>query len=149
MKNSEDTIKHLREAFKQRCLNAGVKYTRQRLIIYSVLVQDENHSDAQAIYEIVRRRIKNISLDTVYRTLWLFKNLGWIKTLGPGREKTRFDPNLEPHHHFICTRCGKIADFTSEEMDTLDLRASVENLGSVENLQVNIQGICRDCESRP
>jgi len=34
------------------------------------------------------------------------KDIGLIMTLGSAREKTRFDANLSPHHHFVCGRCG-------------------------------------------
>jgi hypothetical protein len=62
-----------------------------------------------------------ISLDTVYKTLWLLNDLSLVGTLGAPREGTRFDANLSPHHHFVCVRCGLTLDFYSDELDELKL----------------------------
>lgn len=146
MKNSNKKQSQSLAHFKTICHDAGVKCTQQRMKIYSELIQNPNHPDAETVYKKVRNQLANISLDTVYRTLWLFKDLGLITTIGPSRERTRFDPNLNPHHHFICTECGLILDFSSDQMDTLDIQESIKSIGKVGSLQVNIQGICRECE---
>ncbi|MGB9619381.1 MAG: Fur family transcriptional regulator, partial [Armatimonadota bacterium] len=103
---SEEELKrrvdHCHKVLKQ----AGVRTTHQRLVIFEEVARSSRHPDADAVYRAVRRRIPTISLDTVYRTLWLFKDLGLVATLGPSRERTRFDGNVRRHHHFICNRCG-------------------------------------------
>ncbi|MCP3872919.1 MAG: transcriptional repressor [Desulfobacteraceae bacterium] len=146
MKNSNKKQAQSLANFKIICQDAGVKCTQQRMKIYSELIQNPNHPDAETVYKKVQNQLANISLDTVYRTLWLFKDIGLITTIGPSRERTRFDPNLKPHHHFICTECGLILDFNSEQMDTLDIHESIKMIGKAGSLQVNIQGICRGCE---
>ncbi len=70
-------------------------------------------------YRGVRARVPTVSLDTVYRTLWLLDGLGLITTLGPRRESVRFDPNLEHHHHYVCVQCGLAMDFESAELNVL------------------------------
>ncbi len=144
MKNSTQKQPRSLVHFKNICQEAGVKCTQQRMKIYSELIQNPNHPDAETVYKKVKKQLANISLDTVYRTLWLFKDMRLITTIGPSRERTRFDPNLNPHHHFICTKCGLILDFNSEQMDTLDIQESLKAIGTVGSLQV--QGICRGCE---
>ena len=89
-----------------------------------------------------------VSLDTVYRTLWWLKDLGLIKTLGPPRERARFDANLGRHHHFVCTRCGLTRDFYSEEFDKLKLPESVQTIGHVEMTQVEVKGLCHQCAAK-
>jgi len=66
-----------------------------------------------------RLGFRRVSLDTVYRTLWMLNDLQLIATLGPRRESVRFDANLEPHHHYICVRCGLAKDFESGELNAL------------------------------
>lgn len=132
--------------FKNICHAAGVKFTQQRMIIYRELANNPNHPDAEAVFKNVRSQLGNISLDTVYRTLWLFKDMGLITSLGPSRERMRFDPNLTPHHHFICTECGLISDINSEAVDTSDIQASVKSIGNIGRLQINIHGVCHECE---
>lgn len=146
MKNSNKKQSQSLNHFKNICQDAGIKCTQQRMKIYSELSHNPNHPDAETVYKKVRNQLTNISLDTVYRTLWLFKDLKLITTIGHSRERTRFDPNINPHHHFICTECGLILDFNSEQMDTLDIQESIKAIGKVGSLQVNIQGICLKCE---
>ena len=69
-----------------------------------------------------------VSLDTVYRTLWMLNDLGLITTLGPRRGSVRFDANLGTHHHYVCVRCGLTRDFESAELDELRIPRAVKEL---------------------
>lgn len=130
--------------FKKALSEAGIKTTFQRLEIFREVASSEDHPDAESIHRTVRRRIPTISLDTVYRTLWLLLDLGLISTLGP-RYKIRFDGNISPHHHFVCGRCGLTRDFYSEEFDKLTVPEAVKGFGTVETTQVEIKGVCSAC----
>ena len=87
--------------FTDACRKSGAKLTHQRMEIFREVAQTQNHPDAEKVLHGVRKRMPTVSMDTVYRTLWWLKELGLIKTLGPPRERTRFDANLSRHHHFI------------------------------------------------
>ena len=86
-----------------------------------------------------------LSLDTVYRTLWLLRDLGHVSTLGPRHEVVRFDANLTQHHHYVCTRCGLTRDFESEELSALRIPKSVEGFGSIDATRVEVRGVCSRC----
>jgi Fur family peroxide stress response transcriptional regulator len=131
--------------FEQACRSAGVKLTHQRMEIFRELAHRGDHPDAESVYRGVRRRIPTMSLDTVYRALWLFSDLGLITTLGPSRERTRFDANLSRHHHFVCLRCGLTRDFCSDAFDELRLPQSIRTIGRVETTHVEARGVCRAC----
>ncbi len=131
--------------FEQACRSAGVKLTHQRIEVFREVAESGDHPDAETIHRGVRERIPTMSLDTVYRTLWLLSDLGLITTLGPSRERTRFDANLRRHHHFVCLRCGLTRDFYSDAFDELRLPQSVRALGRVEATHVEARGVCREC----
>jgi len=131
--------------FEDVCRGAGVKLTHQRMEVFREVARSGDHPDAETIYRGVRERVPTVSLDTVYRALWLLADLGLITTLGPTRERTRFDANLEPHHHFVCVRCGLTRDFYSDELDELILPRSIQGIGRVETTHVEARGVCRDC----
>lgn len=133
------------ERFQAAAREAGIKLTHQRLEIFRELASTEDHPDAETVFRRVRERVPTVSLDTVYRTLWLLEGLGVIVTLGPRRERVRFDANLGSHHHFICENCGLVRDFEHEEYDTLGVPAAVERLGSVSRVSVEVRGMCREC----
>jgi Fur family peroxide stress response transcriptional regulator len=133
------------ESFKSKLKLSGVRITPQRMEIFREIADSDNHPDAVTVYRGVRKRIPAVSLDTVYRTLWLFNDLGLITTLGSHREKTRFDANLESHHHFICRKCGAMHDFYSDELDRIRIPETVKTFGSVEKAQVEVRGLCLRC----
>jgi len=60
----------------------------------------------------------------------------------------RFDVNVDPHHHYVCVRCGLVRDFTSKHLDALRVPNAVEAFGSVVNAQVEVRGICASCQGQ-
>jgi Fur family peroxide stress response transcriptional regulator len=135
------SVDDIKEVFKKR----GLKLTQQRLEILNELVNSDNHPDAETIYTGVRGRLPTVSLDTVYRTLWMLLDFGLINTLGPSLTKLRFDGNTQPHHHFICRACSQIYDFYSPELDNLKVPDIISNLGQGERIEVEIKGLCHNC----
>jgi Fur family peroxide stress response transcriptional regulator len=141
-------VQHRLAHFRDVCRRAGMKLTHQRMEIFREVARTTDHPDAQTIYERVRKRVPAMSLDTVYRNLWLLNDLGLIATLGPPRERARFDANMSSHHHFVCTRCGLAQDFYSREFDELRPPAEVESMGSVEATHVELRGLCLRCKKK-
>lgn len=137
----EERLAHFRDAARE----AGLKLTHQRIEVFRVVASTEEHPDAETVFRGVRERIPTISLDTVYRTLWLLEDLGVISALGPRRERVRFDANLESHHHFVCDNCGLVRDFDSAELDALAAPSDVRGLASVSRVCVEIRGLCERC----
>lgn len=131
--------------FKEGLKRAGVKLTHQRLEIFREVAWAGDHPDAETIFRGVRVRVPTVSLDTVYRTLWLLVDLGLISTLGPPQDRVRFDPNMKPHHHFVCTVCGTTMDFYCEDFDRLKVPEQVSGLGIIRATQVEVKGLCRRC----
>ena len=144
---SKQEVEQRMERFEEVCRNSGMKLTHQRMEIFREVAQTGGHPDAEKVYQGVRERIPTMSLDTVYRTLWLLKDLGLITTLGSSRERARFDANLSQHHHFVCIRCGLTRDFDSDAFDELRLPDSVKAFGRVETTQVEVKGVCLKCNA--
>jgi len=134
-------MKHFEEALRQH----GIKVTLQRTEIFRAVAGTTDHPDAETIYRRVRKKIPTVSLDTVYRNLWLFNDLGLVATLGPPRGRLRFDANTGPHHHFSCRKCGMLEDFESPAYDALPLPERVSGMGEVEGVHVELKGLCNRC----
>jgi Fur family peroxide stress response transcriptional regulator len=148
VKSDEREVERRMVRLEEVCRSAGVKLTHQRIEIFRQVAQTTDHPDAETVHRGVRERIPTVSLDTVYRALWLFNDLDLIATLGPARERTRFDANLRRHHHFVCRRCGVTRDFYSDAFDELGLPQSVRALGSVQTTHVEARGLCRKCDTK-
>ena len=148
MKPTKQDIEQRMARFNEACRKSGAKLTHQRMEIFREVAQSADHPDVEKVYQGVRKRMPTVSLDTVYRTLGWLKGLGLIKTLGPPRERERFDANLSHHHHFVCVQCGLTRDFYSDKFDKLSLPESVQSIGYVETTQVEVKGICLKCAAK-
>ncbi len=144
--NNLDQIEHRLQNFCEVCRSKGIKATHQRLEIMRALAATDNHPNAESIYEEVRATLPTISLDTVYRTLRMFEEKGIIARVGPIRDTARFDANTSDHHHFVCSKCGKIRDFYSDALDNFSTPPEVRHMGSVEQAYIELRGVCRDCQ---
>ena len=144
--NAEEIQRRI-DIFERACKEKGAKLTMQRLEIFREIAKSEEHPPAEAIYQAVSTRLPTISLDTVYRTLWWLSELGLVVPLGP-EHGTRFDANMTHHHHFVCAECGLTRDFSSQDLDRLEVPESITAIGSIEGAQVVVKGICHSCAEK-
>lgn len=136
------------ERFKAAARAAGIKLTHQRLEIFRAVAASLEHPSAEVVHRAVLAKTPTVSLDTVYRTLWLLTGLGLLTTLGPRQDSVRFDANLEAHHHYVCTRCGLVQDFQSDDFDALNIPDTVNQFGQVVSARVEVRGICAHCAKK-
>lgn len=148
MKIKKKEVEERMKLFETVCRSKGIKLTHQRMEIFREIAQTGDHPDADQIYHRVRDRLPTVSLDTVYRTLWLLKDLGLVVTLNSNRERTRFDANLASHHHFVCGLCGFTRDFISNDLDNIRLPDSIGSFGEIEATHIEVRGICRECAEK-
>jgi Fur family transcriptional regulator, peroxide stress response regulator len=133
---------------KQLCEEAGIKLTHQRLEIFKELMVVRDHPSAESIHKKLQEKLPMIAIDTVYRTLTTFDELGLVKKLHVMNERTLFDTNLEIHHHFICTRCKKVEDIYWSDFDKTMLPAMVEKIGKIQSRHLELHGVCNSCLER-
>ena len=134
-------------SFESICREHGLSITPQRVAIYKELLSSLEHPSAIMIYKKVSEYYPNISLDTVNRTLLTFHKIGLAKAVGGSGDPKRFDPNLEPHHHFKCVSCGKIVDFRDEFYDALEIPAEIKEKFVVLEKKVHLEGFCDQCRA--
>jgi Fur family peroxide stress response transcriptional regulator len=145
MKAEPVNVDRLLAQFKAAARKSGVKLTHQRLEIFREVASSMEHPDAETVFRAVQARMPTVSLDTVYRTLWMLNDLGLITTLGPRRGSVRFDGNIVHHHHYICVRCGLTRDFESAEFNVLRIPNAVKRFGRVIATHVEVRGMCTGC----
>ncbi|RJP18145.1 MAG: transcriptional repressor [Candidatus Abyssobacteria bacterium SURF_5] len=142
-KELQERMSRLKDGLKR----SGLKSTHQRLEIFREVAKSGIHPDAETVFNGVRERVPTISLDTVYRTLWVLLDLGLVTSLGASHERVRFDANLKPHHHFVCVRCGLIRDFHSRHLENIACPEEAEAFGEPVSLHVEVRGVCTGCRS--
>jgi Fur family transcriptional regulator, peroxide stress response regulator len=144
---SEDQLTDRLQEFERACQAAGIKLTHQRAEVLREVARSHGHPSADAILDGVKSRIPTVSIDTVYRTLWLLTDLGLIATLGPRRDAVRFDANLAPHHHYVCDQCGVAIDVETLDLDKLQIAENLKDLGQVDSAYLEIRGVCAQCQA--
>jgi Fur family peroxide stress response transcriptional regulator len=82
---------------------------------------------------------------TVYNTLSALMRVGRLSSLSLGGA-TRFDPNVAPHHHAICERCGKVRDIPATAEDAVHLGSTVEGF-EVHRVERIYRGVCGECRT--
>jgi Fur family peroxide stress response transcriptional regulator len=121
----------------------GLKATKPRIEIYKYLKSTRTHPTVREIFNAVKPTIKHVSFATVYNVVNDFKESGLIKEVSTQEDSKRYDGNAEPHAHLICKRCGKIEDLP---IDTTFIEKATKKTGfKVEEISLNIYGICKDC----
>ena len=133
-------------ALRSALLARGLRATHQRLQIVAALARADDHPNAEDVFERVSRRIPTLSRDTVYRTLDVLAAHGPVRRIAMPRA-TRFDPELNPHHHFICDHCGRLVDIGAEMVKSPKVPEVLAGIGDVRSVSLEIHGICHSCRS--
>ena len=120
----------------------GLKPTYQRLRVMEYLEKHESHPTAEMIYRALVREIPTISKTTIYNTLKMLLGKGLVYPITITGTGTRYDYRHPSHHHFLCTRCGKIRDIAIE--CPYMFRKELDG-NRIEELHGYFKGICKEC----
>ena len=126
----------------------GQKLTSQRLAIIDVLIEHTPlHPSAGFIYQEAKKRVKGLSLSTVYYTLSELSKHGIIKTLEFDKIGNRYEGNPSSHLNLVCIGCGSIQDFPK----TLPISSKeVEKQTGFKPSEMRFEyyGFCKECLRR-
>ena len=130
------------QLFRER----GLKVTPQRECIFDVLCGTETHPTAESVYAEARGRMPTMSLKTVYQTLNDLADMGQIQQLDLGTGSSRFDPNVDTHHHLVCNHCGKVRDLYAD-YSGVEIPESSRQGFVVGGAEVVFRGLCAECQA--
>ncbi len=131
--------------FEERCRRHGLPITVQRRTIYEFVCQRSDHPTADQICQGVRKQLPNVSRMTVYRVLDALIGIGALRKVCSPGSATRFDANIQRHHHLVCTQCDKLIDYEDESLDDLPLPRPRGKGFKVDDYSIQFRGICADC----
>jgi Fur family ferric uptake transcriptional regulator len=143
--------------WEPRFREAGFRLTMPRQVILEVLSNTEEHLSAEEIYLLIHKVYPNIGLTTVYRTLDLLVDMGLVFKFDFGDKRARYELSQGPaskkhHHHLICTKCGRIIDYTDfidEERELLqrtEAGLSEKYNFKVTSHLIQFYGLCDECQ---
>jgi Fur family peroxide stress response transcriptional regulator len=129
----------------ERVKEKGIRLTPQRRVIIEILENNRDHPTADDIYALVTKKLPGVSLATVYNTLDMLVRIGEVRKLDLGEGRSRFDPNVAPHVHFICLSCNRVEDWGDIKLN-FNLR-SKENYRVI-NYDITFFGYCPLCKDQ-
>lgn len=118
--SAEEVVRLLREH--------GITPTSQRVEIAKELFSRREHLSAEDVFGLVNGETSRVSKATVYNTLGLFAAQGLIREVIADPDRTFYDPNTLPHHHFYDTTSGKLTDIPAEAVQISCLPALPEGM---------------------
>jgi Fe2+ or Zn2+ uptake regulation protein len=132
----------------QKLREKGLKLTSQRKAIIEVLVDKTPlHPGADLIYREAKKKVRSLSLSTVYSTLNELSKHGIIKMLEFDRMGNRYEANMTEHINLVCKGCKKILDYKPPFIiDTNEIAKQCRF--EVTDNRLEYYGYCQECTKK-
>ena len=113
----KDIISRIKKVLQKE----GFRFTMQRKAVWKELENNNDHHDADQIYENIKSKGVSVSRATVYRTLDVLAKNKFIRKLDVGDGRIRYEAKTskDHHDHMICLETGKIIEFFDEDLENL------------------------------
>ena len=136
--------------FEAYLAGKDLRLTEQRQLIATAFLEQEGHISSEELYRKVRKTAPRIGYTTVYRTLKLLAEAGLasVKNFGDGFARFESSAMQEHHDHLICTGCGKIIEFYSDQIETMQEKIAKQHGFLVTEHTLDLYGICRECRDK-
>ena len=131
------------------------RMTPQREQVLKVFLEtNSEHLGAEEVYRYLLNKRINVSKATVYRTIDLLVELGFLRKLQFDEGVYRYElvDKDSRHSHFICNSCGKIYELKDElsaEKVLHEYILKLEKLGyKIDEVDLKFRGICPKCSKK-
>ncbi|MFP4478627.1 MAG: Fur family transcriptional regulator [Candidatus Izemoplasmatales bacterium] len=138
---------------KKRIINkiteAGLKKTKYRVNIISLLEKANHLLSAQDIHELLIKNKIKVNLSTVYRTLDKLTENKIINKVELEQEKqSLYEYNRDEHHHFIiCKNCNKIETIYNCPLHDYEEQVMKESGFQITGHKIEFYGFCKECQN--
>ena len=130
----------------------SLKLTRPRRRILDRAFATHEHFSAEELHAWLSAEDgAKVSRATVYRTLSLLSEAGFLQGLDAERGVLVYEHVLGHHHHdhMLCMSCGRIEEFHDERIEELQLEACRKKGWRLVSHDLRLRGLCRRCLARP
>lgn len=120
------------------------RQTKYCQAIETLLASMEHATNAELLVEL-HKTYPNLSATTVHRATARLAARGSVAVAPPSRDGSiRYDTNVIPHDHFMCTSCGMLRDADVKDKVTPILESSMDDCHISGRL--TISGLCKNCK---
>lgn len=126
----------------------GLRFTNQREAVWSEIMSNDDHREADEIYMAIRQKGISVSRATVYRTIHVLVKNNMVRKLDVGVGPSKFEHKLDAHHHdhIICIQCGRIEEFMVDQIENLQDKVAEEYGFKLVRHIHQLFGVCEDCQ---
>ncbi len=122
---------------------------RQKVLLLFQTIGSGIHLSAEEVHLKLLETKSRVSLATIYRTLRLLVEMGFLHELELSEGGHRFElasHDNPDHHHLVCIRCGRTEEFESNQVLTAG-REAADKIGfQLIESTLNVRAICPDCQ---
>lgn len=139
----EDLFQEFRNFIKKR----GLKYTPEREEILREILEVEDHFDVESLYLRLKNKNSKISKASIYRTLPLLIEAGYIQEVYKQGGHSYYEVTLNkiPHLHFICISCGRVDEVIDSKLNLLIKEHEEKKKYKLLTYHLEIFGVCPKC----
>jgi Fur family ferric uptake transcriptional regulator len=141
----------MEEPASERALQrAGFRVTRPRKAVLDVLSRSRAALKPDEILGRAGLLCPGIGLVTVYRTLALLTDLGWIRRVHQGDHCYAYvRATLAHSHHVVCRNCQQVVEFPgSEDLGTIIGQVARRTGFRIDDHLLELLGICPECQAQ-
>lgn len=124
------------------------RLTNQKKAIIDFLRTNKGHPDAYEVYNVVKKKLPQISLATVYRNLDTLAKQGKIKALRIKEDRFNYDGVESKHNHFQCSYCKRVYNIEDDILLNLEKIGESDIVDLVEEYEVFLKGKCANCAKK-
>lgn len=126
----------------------GLRLTRPRQVVISVLEAATMPLSPQTIHQRALEEYENIGLVTVYRTLDLLDEFGLVRRVHSQDECQGYVlASPGHHHHLVCRSCKNAVEFIgSEDLSLIVQRVERQTGYQVSDHLLELYGLCPTCK---
>ncbi|MCL7454370.1 MAG: transcriptional repressor [Anaerolineae bacterium] len=135
------------ERILRQLSQAGYRITQPRRAVVRALLEDDGYSNAAKVHERARLYCPGVGLVTIYRTLDLLSEAGFLRRIHSQDGCHGYAPIQRGHrHHLICRRCGAAVEFKGCDLVPFLDRVSDETGYRIEEHLLELIGLCSTCQ---
>ena len=130
--------------------DAGLKVTHPRVKILELFQsKPDSHLSADDIHGFLVQKDENIGLATIYRVLTQLEEVGLIQKNHFDDNSSTYEIKKKHHDHLICNVCGKIVEFSDDELENLQEKISERHDFRLDSHVMTLFGTCSNgaCQS--
>jgi len=133
---------------EQALRESGFRWTNQRALIVREALATHDHFTAEELLDLCRERDPKVSRATVYRTLSVLEDAGFVEGLETGDGGRRFEHILghEHHDHMVCLSCERILEFRDDELERRQELAAKRVGFRIQRHSLRLYGMCKQCQ---